>query len=141
MNAAYQLSYEIPYEILDQYTPVQMMLLMILLLTFIAMFLGMLMLTISLYGNQRFAVAAAVLMVLLLFFVLNTYPDMRMGYAKLIPTVWAQITKCNTTMGGYYWLPDIKYMLCFLTVGILIEIFLCIHRAALVDFHWVNEDA
>lgn len=141
MEATYKLSYEIPYEILGSCTPVQMMLLMILLLTLIAMFLGILMLTFSLYGNRRLAVAVDVLLVLMLFFVLNAFPQKRMDYARVIPTVWAQFTKSNTTFGGFYWLPDVKYMLSFLTIGILIGVFLCIHRAARVDLQWVNEDA
>lgn len=141
MAETYKLSYEIPYEILGKYTPVQMMLLMILLLTLIAMFMGILMLTFSLYGNRRLAVAVDVLLVLMIFFVLNAFPEKRMDYAKVIPTVWAQFTKSNSAFGRFYWLPDMKYMLSFLIVGILMGVFLCIHRAAHVDLHWVNEDA
>lgn len=141
MSETYKLSYEIPYEILGKYTPVQMMLLMILLLTLIAMFMGILMLTFSLYGNRRLAVAVDVLLVLMIFLVLNAFPEQRMDYAKVIPTVWAQFTKSNSAFGRFYWLPDLKYMLSFLIIGILTGSFLCIHRVAHVDLHWVNEDA
>lgn len=140
MRASYRLSYEIPYEIMGSYTPVQMMLLMILLLTLIAVFLGVLMLTLSLYGNRRLAVAADILLILMLFLVLNAYPQNRMDWAKAVPTVWAQLTKSNTTFGGYYFLPDVKYMLTFLLIGIVLGSLLCVRRAAHVDLHWVNED-
>lgn len=134
------LDFTIPYEIFGTFSPVQMMLLMLLLLTLIAMFLGVLMLTLSLYGNRRLAVAADVLLVLMVFLVLNAAPQNRLAYAKAVPTVWAQITKLNTPLGGYYWVPDVKYLLRYLLIGILTGSALCLHRSAHVDLCWVNED-
>lgn len=141
MAETYMLSYQIPYEIMERYTPVQMMLLLILLLTLIGTFMGLLMLVLSLYGSRSLAVAADVLLVLMIFLVLNAFSEDRMMYAKAVPPVWAQVTKINTTFGGFYWLPDVEYMLTFLIIGIFAGTFLCVRRARYVDLHWVNEDA
>ena len=141
-NAAelYEFKYGIYYEILSEYTPLQLMGLCILLCTLIAGFMGTLMFLISLYFNRVLAVAGALAMAVLLYFVTNAHPKIRYRLAFFVPSVWAEVARIASPDMGYYWLPSVPYMLVFLTAGICLMAVLIIYKVKYVEFNWENDD-
>lgn len=141
-NAAelYEFKYGIYYEIFSEYTPLQLMGLCILLCTLIAGFMGTLMFLISLYSNRVFAVAGAMAMAVLLFFVMNTHPKIRYRAAFFVPSAWAEVARIASPELGYYWLPSLRYMFVFLAAGISLMAVLIVYKVKYVEFNWENDD-
>ena len=138
--SAYGLDIPIFYEIFSEYTPLQLMALCVLLCTFISGFLGTLMFLISLYSNKVLAVAGALAMAILLFFVINSHPMNRYKLAFFVPSIWAQVAQIATPNLGYYWLPSVPYMFGFLTVGTGLMVAFILHKVKRVEFNWENDD-
>ncbi len=138
--SAYGLDIPIFYEIFSEYTPLQLMALCVLLCTFISGFLGTLMFFISLYSNKVLAVAGALAMAILLFFVINSHPMNRYKLAFFVPSIWAQVAQIATPNLGYYWLPSVPYMFGFLTVGTGLMVAFILHKVKRVEFNWENDD-
>lgn len=137
----YDFKFKFYYEIFAEYTPIQMMGLTILILALISAFIGILMLVVALYSSRAAAVIFSTAFCLMIYPVLNADVASRSRIARYVPAVWGAVARSATPSLGYYWLPDVKYMLIFLLIGIFAGAFLCVQRAKYVDFHWVNEDA
>lgn len=138
--SAYGLDIPIFYEIFSEYTPLQLMALCILLCTFISGFLGTMMFFISLYSNKVLAVAGALAVAILMFFVINSHPMNRYKLAFFVPSIWAQVAQVATPHLGYYWLPSVQYMFSFLTVRTGIMAAGILYKIKRVEFHWENDD-
>lgn len=141
-DAASVYGFEIPifYEIFSEYTPLQLMVLSVMLCTFISGFLGTMMFLISLYANKVLAVAGALAVAILMFFVINAHPMNRYKLAFFVPSIWAQVAQIATPNLGYYWLPSVQYMFCFLAVGTGIMVAAILYKVKRVEFNWENDD-
>ena len=133
-------SVSIYYEIFSEFTPLQLMGVEILLCIVICTFIGVLMFLLSLFSNKIAAVAGSLALAVALFPVLNTHPLLRQNLALFVPTIWAEVARIATPDYGYYWLPSIPYMFCFLIVGILCMTALIFVRIKKIEFNWENED-
>lgn len=138
--SVYEFEYIFYYEIFGEYTPLQMMGITLLICTLIAAFIGTLMFLISLYANKVLAVAGAMAMAIMLFFVINMHPQISQQLAYVVPAIWAQVVMIATPDFGFYRLPSISYMLTFLTVGIGIMTVLIVLKIKRVEFNWENDD-
>ncbi len=136
----YWFDYKLYYEIFSEYTPLGLMGLCVLLCTVIAGFMGMLMFLVSLYVNKELAVVVAMVMAVMLFFVENTVVHIRHVIALFVPAVWAEAARIASPEMGYYWLPSLRYMFVFLTVGIGLMAVLIVHRVKYIEFDWENDD-
>ncbi|HIS32951.1 MAG TPA: hypothetical protein IAB44_15605 [Candidatus Limivivens intestinipullorum] len=141
-SASNNLDFRFYYEILDKFTPVQLMALAVALCTLICTFLGLFMFCISLYGDRMFAMAGALVFVLMLYFCEN-FPlqKYKRFMAHFVPTYWAEIALMETRTSGYYRMPSLTYMFAFLCIAIAgMSALICL-RAKHVEFEWENEDA
>ena len=141
-NAAghYGFLFDVPYSAIQKYSPQQLTILTLFIGTLVIAFTGVFMFAVCLILNRYWAIAAAIVMVSMVYFVHNANPAMVQKISAFAPVSWIQTTNIGTKMYNYYTRPSLSYIVCALCVGILIFGMLIIWRVNNVELSFCKED-
>lgn len=141
-NAAdyYGFLFEVPYSAMQKYSPIELVLMTLVIGTLVISFIGILMFALSLVLGRIWAIAAAVVMVVMIYLVHNAHPAGVQKLSMFAPVTWMQTTMIGTKMYSYYTRPPLEYMIFALLVGILLLGCFIFWRVRYVEFLFTNED-